>query len=92
MSTETQIATCTEHYKSWREKALGLNDIQGVKKATERAFFWLELRSALMFLKMIEQTNADGETKKKLIIAKSNLSRKLSDYMKKILDEMEQQN
>ncbi len=87
MSTETQIATCNENYQMWREKALAENDLQNVKKATERAFFWLELRSALMFLNTVERTSNDTETRQKLLKAKINLSRKLTDQLREILDE-----
>ena len=85
MSTETQIETCTEHYQMWKDKALFTNDIYEARKAVERAFFWMELRSAFMFLHMIEKTNgSDSEVKQKLIQAKLNLSRKLTEYMKEL--------
>ena len=87
MSIETQIATCTEHYQMWKDKALFTNDIYQAKKAIERAFFWMELRSAFLFLSAIEKTKGnDNETKMKLIQAKTNLSRKLSEYAKELLD------
>ena len=89
MSVETQIATCSEHYQMWKDRALFTNDGYQAKKAVERAFFWMELRSAFMFLHMVERTKGnDGETKEKLIKAKLNLSKKLSEYLKERLKEI----
>ncbi len=86
MPVDTQIATCTEHYQMWKDKALFTNDIYSAKKALERAFFWMELRSAFIFLHTIEQTNGSNqETKQKLIKAKINLSRKLTSYANDLL-------
>ena len=86
---ETQIATCGEHYQMWKDKALFTNDINASKKAVERAFFWMELRAAFLFLMSIEKTNGSNpEVKSKLIRAKLNLSRKLSYYLKEILSEI----
>lgn len=84
MSTETQIATCTEHYQIWKDKALFTNDVHETKKSLERAFFWMELRSAFIFLHSVEKTTTDGETKQKLIQAKLNLSKKLTEYLKEL--------
>ncbi len=89
MTLETQIGTCTEHYNMWKDKALFTNDIYQAKKAVERAFFWMELRSAFLFLLSIEKTKGnDSETKEKLIKAKLNLSRKLTEYIKERLQEI----
>lgn len=84
-----QIATCSEHYQMWKDKALLTNDIYQARKAVERAFFWLELRSAFLFLLAIEKTKGnDSEVKSKLITAKINLSRKLTEYMKEMINEL----
>lgn len=89
MSITTQIDTCTEHYQIWKDKALFTNDIHGAKKAVERAFFWMELRSAFLFLLAIEKTKGnDSEVKSKLIEAKLNLSRKLTEYLKEMINEL----
>ncbi|MBU5537620.1 MAG: hypothetical protein QW818_02935 [Candidatus Aenigmatarchaeota archaeon] len=89
MSLETQIAICTEHYNMWKDKALFTNDICQARKALERAFFWLELRSALLFLLVVEKTKGNNqETKRKLIEAKINLSKKLTDYLKEMINEL----
>ena len=89
MSAETQIATCSEHYQMWKDKALFTNDIHQARKAVERAFFWMELRSAFLFLLAVEKTKGnDGQTKEKLIKAKINLSKKLTSYANELLNEM----
>jgi len=89
MSIETQIATCSEHYQMWKDKALFTNDIYEVRKAVERAFFWVELRSAFLFLLAVEKTKGnDSEVKNKLIQAKINLSKKLSEYAREMLNEI----
>ena len=85
MTIETQIATCDEGYQRWKDKAISSTDIGQARKAIERAFFWMELRSAFMFLHMVEKTNGnDSGVKQKLIHAKLNLSRKLTEYMKEL--------
>ncbi|MBI1978863.1 MAG: hypothetical protein HYS62_02240 [Candidatus Aenigmarchaeota archaeon] len=88
MPIETQITTCSEHYQMWKDKALLTSDIYESKKALERAFFWMELRSAFIFLRAVEQTRTDSETKEKLIKAKLNLSKKLSEYLKERIKEI----
>lgn len=89
MSIETQIATCTEHYQMWKDKALFTNDIYEAKKAVERAFFWMELRSAFLFLLAVEKTKGnDSETRNKLIRAKINLSKKLTEHLREMINEI----
>jgi len=89
MSIETQIALCSQHYQKWKNQALFTSDIYDARKAIERAFFWLELQSAFIVLHAAEQAKGnDKEMKLKLIQAKTNLSKKLADYAKQILDEI----
>ena len=89
MPIETQIATCGEHYQMWKDKALFTNDVNEARKAVERAFFWMELRSAFLFLLAVEKTKGnDSEVKSKLITAKLNLSRKLTEYLKEMIKEL----
>lgn len=86
MSVESQIATCDDRYQTWKNKALFTNDIYEARKAVERAFFWMELRSAFLFLLSVEQAKGnDEETKDKLLKAKINLSKKLSLYTRELL-------
>ena len=89
MSLETQIATCTEHYDMWKNKTLFTNDIYEAKKALERAFFWMELRSAFLFLLAVEKTKGnDSEIKSKLITAKINLSKKLTEHLREMINHL----
>ncbi len=89
MKLENQIALCTEHYKKWKQAALDARDSTQGKKALERAFFWLELQTAFITLHAVEKVQGKNlETKKRIIVAKANLSRKLADYAQSILDEM----
>lgn len=86
MSLETQIGTCNERYSAWKNKAMFTNDIREAKKAVERAFFWMELRSALLFLMSVENSGKDNAaSKEKILRAKMNLSRKLSEHTKELL-------
>ncbi len=88
MDLGQQIALCSEHYQRWKEQALVARDTFESRKAIERAFFWLELQSAFIVLHAIEQIKGnDPSTKRKLITAKVNLSRKLADYANEILNE-----
>lgn len=84
MPIQNQIALCSEHYTRWKDIALTRGDI----KAMERAFFWLELQTAFVALHAVEQTRNDVKTKRKLIIAKTNLSKKLADYANETLKEL----
>jgi hypothetical protein len=55
----------------------------------EKAMFWMELQSAFVALWGIENTRGDDpEIKRKLITAKSNLSKRLADYAEEVLDEI----
>ncbi len=89
MDLGQQIALCSEHYQNWKDQALVAKDTFESRKAIERAFFWLELQSAFVVLHAIEQVKGkDPETRKKLIVAKANLSRKLVDYAEQILNDL----
>ncbi|MBI2027847.1 MAG: hypothetical protein HYS98_08640, partial [Deltaproteobacteria bacterium] len=71
--------------KKWKQIALSSND----RKAMARAFFWSELQAAFIMLFSIEQIRGkDPEMKKRLIIAKANLSKRLADYSEAILNEL----
>ena len=89
MSIESQVALCSHYYQKWKNQALFSRDMYEARKAIERAFFWLELQSAFVILHAMEQTKGnDKEVKKKLILAKANLSKKLAEYAKEILNEI----
>lgn len=88
MSLQSQIELCSKNYEKWKESALS-SDGGEQRKAAERAFFWLELQAAFTFLWALEQTHGnDPEVKKKLIVAKSNLTKKLAEYADKIWKEI----
>lgn len=90
MDIREQLAMCSRHYKKWKGMALSEGDREASKKFMERAFFWLELQSAFMALWAVEKTApSDQRTKNQIIAAKANLSKKLADYAKGILDDME---
>lgn len=89
MKLEHQIELCSQNYQKWKSIALSSNSLEQAKKFLEKAFFWLELQTAFITLFSIEQAKGnDPEIKQKLITAKSNLSRKLTDYAKSVLDEI----
>jgi hypothetical protein len=89
MTIESQIALCTYHYQKWKNLALSANSIEESRKYLERAFFWLELQTAFITLFAMEKVNGENkEFKKKLLLAKTNLTRKLTEYAKEILNEI----
>lgn len=89
MSLKRQLCLCTEHYKKWKSLALSANSLGESRKCLKRAFFWLELQTAFITLFAIEKTNGnDSKAELKLISAKANLSKKLAEYAKEILNEL----
>lgn len=89
MSVESQVALCSQHYEKWKNQALISRDMDEARKALDRAFFWLELQTAFIALHAVEQARGeDKEVKRKLIQAKANLSKRLAEYAKEILDEI----
>jgi len=84
-----QIATCAEQYSRWKRLALDAQTLPAMKECLEKAMFWMELQSSFVALWSVERTMGnDPSAKRKLIVAKSNLSRKLADYAQKTLDEL----
>jgi hypothetical protein len=89
MLLQDQVQKCSNHYQKWKDLALNSLDPKESKRCMEKAFFWLELQTAFITLFAIEQTKGkDVRIKRKLIEAKTNLSKKLADYAKQTLDEM----
>lgn len=88
MPLESQLSLCTEHYEKWKSLALSANSLVESKKCLERAFFWLELQTAFITLFTMEKTCNDPKTELKLISAKANLSKRLAEYAKEILNEL----
>jgi len=89
MPIETQMATCSKQYSKWKRLALDAQTLPEMKECLGKALFWLELQTAFMALWNVEQTRGkDPIVKHKLIIAKTNLSKRLADYAQKTLDEI----
>jgi len=89
MAIEQQIATCSEQYDKWKRLALDAQSLPEVKEMLSKALFWLELQTAFVTLWSVEKTcSKDPSVKRKLILAKTNLTRKLADYAQKTLDEL----
>jgi len=89
MPIETQIATCSEQYSRWKRLALDAQTLPEVKECLNKALFWLELQTAFVALWNIEETRGkDPAVKRQLIVAKTNLSKRLADYAQKTLEEI----
>ena len=89
MSFEDQLEICSFHYNKWKNAALAASDKEEVRKNLEKAFFWLELQTAFIALNSVEKYQAkDPKVKNKLLIAKTNLSKKLTNYANEILNEI----
>jgi len=88
MDITEKIDICSENYQKWKSIALSTSG-EETKKALERAFFWLEMQSAFIALHSIERTADTEEARRKVLQAKIRLSRKLSDYAKELLDELD---
>jgi hypothetical protein len=89
MTIEKQIQTCSDQYKRWKELALGADSIAEVKRCLEKALFWMELQTAFVALWSVETSSgSDPSVRRRLVVAKSNLSKKLADYAEQTLKEM----
>jgi len=89
MNLQHQMSLCSHHYEKWKNLAFSTNDSEESKKCLERAFFWLELQSAFITLFAVEKLNEnDPKAEFKIISAKTNLSKKLAEYAKEILNEL----
>jgi len=90
MTLDEQISMCSQHYQKWKELALTTNDQIEARKYLERAFFWIELQTAFITLWSIEQAKGkDPVVKKRILLAKKNLTSKLAQYIDKTLQELE---
>ena len=89
MMIQDQIEKCSSHYQKWRDLALNSLDPKESKRCMEKAFFWVELQTAFITLFTIEQTKGkDPMVKRKILMAKANLSRRLADYAQETLNEI----
>lgn len=89
MPISEQIATCAQQYSRWKQLAMAARTLPAMKECLDKAMFWMELQSSFVALWSVERAMGnDPSVKRKLIVAKSNLSRKLADYAQKTLDEL----
>lgn len=89
MSINKQISTCSEQYSKWKRLAMNADTISDVKECLGKALFWLELQTAFVTLWSVEKAHGeDPNAKRSLILAKTNLSKKLADYAQKSLEEL----
>lgn len=89
MNFVEEISICSQNYEKWKSLALSSTNTEESKKYMEKAFFWLELHSAFVLLASAEETKGkDPAFKEKLMIAKARLSKKLSEYAKKLLNDI----
>jgi len=89
MTIQNQVARCAEQYGQWKKLAMDADTMPEMKECLGKALFWMELQTAFMTLWNIEKTRGnEPEVKQQLIVAKTNLSRKLADYAQKTLDEI----
>jgi hypothetical protein len=89
MNLQNQITTCSYHYQKWKNLALSAVNSKEANACMKKAFFWLELQSAFLALFAVEQTKGgDPKIKRQLVIAKTNLSKRLADYASEILNEL----
>ncbi|MEM5870202.1 MAG: hypothetical protein QXR09_03510 [Candidatus Aenigmatarchaeota archaeon] len=84
-----EISICSQNYEKWKALALSSKSIEESKKYMQKAFFWLELHSAFLLLAAAEETKGKDPTfKQKLILAKARLSKKLSEYAEKLINDL----
>jgi hypothetical protein len=89
MSFEDQLGICSFHYNKWKNAALASSNPDEVRKNLEKAFFWLELQTAFIALDSVEKVQGkDPKVKNKILIAKTNLSKKLATYANQVLDDI----
>lgn len=87
MDVKKQLEICYANYKRWKEKAFNNLNFEG-KKALERAFFWLEIHSAIYAVSVLESKARSKDEKKILLEAKRRIVEKLNEYEKTLLNDM----
>jgi hypothetical protein len=84
-----KLQICSENYKKWKNIALSASNLEEARKAANRAFFWLELHSAFLFLELLEKTKKnDNNLQLKVLKAKSIICKKLVEYSEELLREL----
>jgi hypothetical protein len=88
MNLQEKLELCSSYYKKWKEKALSSQNLEQIKSAMQKAFFWIELHSAFLILEAMDQKSNNPENLKRIILARANLAKKLVEYSEKILEEI----
>ena len=89
MAINEQVATCAVQYGRWKQLALDAQTLPAMKECLGKAMFWMELQSSFVALWSVERAlGGDPAVKRKLALAKTNLSRKLADYAQRTLEEL----
>ncbi len=83
-----KLEICSNNYKTWKEIALKSKDPRMIKKAAEKAFFWIELQTSFLVLNELEKNLITESERKKLLNMKLNLMKKLLSYAKKVAEEL----
>ncbi len=83
-----KLEICSNNYKTWKEIALKSKDPQMIKKAAEKAFFWIELQTSFLVLNELEKNLVTESERRKLLNMKLNLMKKLLSYAKKVAEEL----
>ena len=83
-----KLEICSNNYKTWKEIALKSKDPQIVKKAAEKAFFWIELQTSFLVLNELEKNMLTESERRKILNIKLNLMKKLLSYAKKVAEEL----
>jgi len=87
MDIRKQLEICYSNYKKWKEKAFSMGNLE-VRKSLERAFFWLELHSALYAIGLLEIKAKTKQEKKEILEAKKKIIEKLNEYEKTLSEEI----
>ena len=77
-----RIGRCARRYEYWKKIALSTSDERRRIDSMKKAFFWLELCSAFLLLKIAEDRGKD------MTKAKVRISEKLAKYAEEILKEI----
>lgn len=86
---QKQISMCARHHAKWRRAAAFTRDAGQRKRYLERALFWLDTQTELVALWSADRKNPENpQIMDKVISDKANLSRKLAEYTKGMLDDM----
>lgn len=83
---QKQISMCARHHAKWKRAASFARDKEQRKRYIDRAIFWLDMQADLVSLWSVERIvpkNSDA------ISQKANLSRKLANYAKDMLGDIE---